>query len=111
MGWPYSLVDANWNLIGDDSIGAARGPRREEGESISCSGTTREGPTTSSPRSLATAWTRRSGARAEFARLQKLGVKGVKVDFFDADKQFMIQRYLGILEDAADHEIMVVFHG
>jgi hypothetical protein len=53
----------------------------------------------------------RKARRAELARLEKLGVKGVKVDFFHADKQWMIQRYLGILEDAADHHIMVVFHG
>ncbi len=36
---------------------------------------------------------------------------GVKVDFFESDKQQMIGYYLDILEDAADFEMMVNFHG
>jgi len=43
--------------------------------------------------------------------LKKLGVRYVKVDFLHRDKQDMIKRYLDILEDAAAHEIMMVFHG
>jgi len=49
--------------------------------------------------------------RAEFEKLQKWGVKGVKVDFFQSDKQHIIQQYLGILKDAADFHVMVNFHG
>ena len=41
---------------------------------------------------------------AKFNAFKADCVKGIKVDFFHSDKQFMIQRYLGILEDAADHE-------
>jgi alpha-glucosidase len=47
----------------------------------------------------------------EFANLQKLGVKGVKIDFFLSEKQDMIKYYLDILDDAAEFEIMVYFHG
>ncbi len=47
----------------------------------------------------------------EFAKLKKLGVAGVKVDFFESEKQDMINYYLDILEDAAKFEIMVYFHG
>jgi alpha-glucosidase len=47
----------------------------------------------------------------EFAWLKELGVVGIKVDFFLSEKQDMIRYYLDILEDAAQYEIMVYFHG
>lgn len=47
----------------------------------------------------------------EFTKLKKLGVVGVKIDFFESEKQNMIQYYLNILEDAAEFEMMVYFHG
>ena len=47
----------------------------------------------------------------EFTKLKKLGVVGVKIDFFESEKQNMIQYYLDILEDAAQFEMMVYFHG
>ena len=48
---------------------------------------------------------------AEFAWLRSLGFVGVKVDFFLSEKQFMIDYYLDILDDAAKFEMMVNFHG
>lgn len=47
----------------------------------------------------------------EFAWLKELGVAGIKVDFFLSEKQDMVDYYLDILEDAAQYEIMVYFHG
>ena len=47
----------------------------------------------------------------EFTRLNKLGVYGVKVDFFLSEKQYMMNYYLDILDDAAKFNIMVYFHG
>ncbi|MFA9390377.1 MAG: glycoside hydrolase family 97 catalytic domain-containing protein [Prolixibacteraceae bacterium] len=47
----------------------------------------------------------------EFTKLNKLGVYGIKVDFFLSEKQYMINYYLDILEDAASFNIMVYFHG
>ena len=47
----------------------------------------------------------------EFTWLRNLGVVGVKVDFFESDKQQMVDYYLDILEDAASFEMMVNFHG
>lgn len=49
--------------------------------------------------------------RREFARIAALGVRGVKVDFWHSDKQLHIARYLDLLADAADHRLMVNFHG
>jgi len=48
---------------------------------------------------------------AEFTKLKKMGFAGVKVDFFESEKQDMIRYYLDILEDAAQFEMMVYFHG
>lgn len=47
----------------------------------------------------------------EFTKLNKLGIVGVKIDFFESEKQNMIKYYLDILKDAADFHIMVYFHG
>jgi alpha-glucosidase len=48
---------------------------------------------------------------AEFTKLKKLGFAGVKIDFFESEKQDMIRYYLDILKDAADFEMLVYFHG
>jgi hypothetical protein len=47
----------------------------------------------------------------EFSRIQQMGIKGVKVDFFAGDGQSMINYYQDILEDAATHQLLVNFHG
>jgi hypothetical protein len=47
----------------------------------------------------------------EFAKLKKMGFAGVKIDFFLSEKQDMINYYLDILDDAAQFEMMVYFHG
>ncbi len=47
----------------------------------------------------------------EFSVLQKMGIKGIKVDFFAGDGQSMINYYQDILEDAAAYKLLVNFHG
>ncbi len=47
----------------------------------------------------------------EFTKLKKMGFAGVKIDFFLSEKQYMIDYYLDILEDAVQFEMMVYFHG
>lgn len=52
------------------------------------------------------------GKRRElFARLQRIGVKGVKVDFLDHEAKEVIDLYQAILHDAAEHQLMINFHG
>lgn len=43
--------------------------------------------------------------------MKKIGVKGIKVDFFAGDKQETMRLYEGILSDADDNGLMVIFHG
>jgi len=47
----------------------------------------------------------------EMAWLQKIGVKGMKVDFFGGDKQVTMKLYHDILMDAAKFGLSVNFHG
>jgi len=47
----------------------------------------------------------------EFTKLKNMGFVGVKIDFFLSEKQNMIKYYLDILDDAAQFEMMVYFHG
>ncbi len=49
--------------------------------------------------------------KEEMKWLQKVGVKGLKVDFFGGDKQETMRLYEDILSDANDHGLMIVFHG
>ena len=43
---------------------------------------------------------------AELDKIQSWGVKGVKIDFFDTDKQGIIQMYKTFLEETAQRKIM-----
>lgn len=49
--------------------------------------------------------------KEEMKWLQKIGVKGLKVDFFGGDKQETMRLYEDILSDANDYGLMIVFHG
>lgn len=49
--------------------------------------------------------------KTEMAWLQKIGVKGMKVDFFGGDKQVTMKLYQEILTDAATYGLVVNFHG
>jgi hypothetical protein len=49
--------------------------------------------------------------RAEFAKLRDWGVRGVKVDFWQSDKQDRIRQYRDVLADAADFHLLANFHG
>jgi len=110
LGWPYNLVDANWNTISDTSMEELAAYANEKGVGLffwyNSGG--RHNTVPEGPRNIMSDPENR---RAEFAKLKRLGIKGVKVDFFQSDKQDMISHYLAILEDAAEHEIMVNFHG
>ncbi|MEE1359547.1 MAG: glycoside hydrolase family 97 catalytic domain-containing protein, partial [Segatella copri] len=47
----------------------------------------------------------------EFAWLEKMGVAGVKIDFFAGDKQETMEYCIDLLECAARHHLTVNFHG
>jgi hypothetical protein len=111
LGWEYLLVDARWDeQIGWDGIRELVRVGREKGVGIwlwyNSNGTFNDAPMTPRDRMH-----ERPVRRQEMARLRDAGVRGVKVDFMGGDKQATMALYLDILEDAAEHRIMVNFHG
>ena len=111
MGWPYTLLDWEWDVMADGgkledaikyihSIGVK--PLiwyNSGGDHTWVNATPKDRMLTHENRV------------EEFAKLKKMGIAGVKIDFFESEKQDMIKYYIDILEDAAQFEIMVYFHG
>ncbi|PRY48597.1 glycosyl hydrolase family 97 [Arcticibacter pallidicorallinus] len=111
MNWEYCLVDAEWDKrIGYEKIAELSDYAQSKKVGLilwyNSAGAWNSTPYT--PRNLMLT---RESRRAEFARLQKMGIKGVKIDFFGGDGQSFMQYYQDILKDAADHKILVNFHG
>ena len=110
MGWEYSLVDANWDLMEGGTIEQLVKYANTKNIGILMwynSG----GPhniVTERPRDIMFDPVTR---KEEFKKLAAMGVKGVKVDFFQSDKQHIIGLYFDILKDAAENHILVNFHG
>ncbi len=111
MGWPYSLVDAGWDKnLGREGTAALAEYARSKGVELflwySSSGWWNDivqSPTNVMCEPIA--------RKREMRWLQSIGVKGIKVDFFGGDKQETMRIYEGILSDADDFGLMVIFHG
>lgn len=111
MGFKYTLVDAGWDTnIGRSRIEELVEYAKSKGIGIflwySSSGWWND--ITQSPIDIMSEPIPR---KAEMNWLQKIGVKGIKVDFFGGDKQETMRHYENILSDADDHGLMVIFHG
>ena len=48
---------------------------------------------------------------AAFPHYERLGIKGVKIDFMDSDDQEMVAFYHRVLKKAAEHHLLVDLHG
>ena len=48
---------------------------------------------------------------AAFPYYEQLGIKGVKIDFMDSDDQEMVNFYYRTVKKAAEHKLLVNFHG
>jgi alpha-glucosidase len=110
MKWEYVLIDAGWPQMTGGTIEELVQHANSKNVGIVLwyhSGMGREKDSVTYANLMAFPDLRKK----EFEKLQRLGVKGVKVDFFDGDKQPVIQRYYDILKDAAANKIMVNFHG
>ena len=111
MGYEYYLVDGFWDVqIGRDRIEELSRYAQSKGVNLmlwyNSNGYINDAPQT--PRScMNTAIPR----EREMAWLERIGVKGIKVDFFGGDKQQTMQQYEDILSDANRHGIQVIFHG
>ena len=113
MHWPYVLIDAEWDeMKNGGSIEDAIRYALDKGIK---------------PLlwyNSSTAWLKAWGApgpherlnapelrEREFAWLERMGVAGVKIDFFAGDKQETMEYCIDLLECAARHHLLVNFHG
>ena len=110
MGWEYSLVDANWNLMKNGNIEklVEYADEKNVGLLVWYNSGGKHNVVEEEPRDL---MDDAKARRKELEKISKLGIKGIKVDFFQSDKQEIIGQYLGILEDAAEFGLLVNFHG
>lgn len=111
MGWEYCLVDASWDQqIGFEKLAElieyARGKNVKILVWYNSAGDWNTTPYTPRNRLLTHA-----SRIAEFERLKKIGVAGLKIDFFGGDGQSMIAYYHDILTDAAPFSFLINFHG
>jgi len=111
MNWPYTLLDWEWDSMSnggnlDDALKYIHSKGVKPLMWYNSGGP--HTGVTSTPRDRMLSHENRV---EEFTKLKKLGVAGVKVDFFESEKQDMIKYYLDILEDAAQFQMLVYFHG
>ena len=111
MHWKYCLIDADWDKkIGYNKIAdlSKYAESKKIGLILWYNSAGSWNTTPYSPRNVLLT---QEGRKEEFQCLQEMGIKGVKVDFFGGDGQSFMQYYQDILSDAADHNLLVNFHG
>ena len=111
MGYEYVLVDALWDAqIGRDKIEELSKYAQKKGVSLmlwyNSNGMANDAP--QSPKHCMNTAIARD---KEMAWMKRIGVKGIKVDFFGGDKQETMRLYEDILADANRYGIQVIFHG
>lgn len=111
LGYEYTLVDGWWDTqIGRERIEQLAKYAQSKGVSLllwyNSNGYENDAP--QGPRGI---MHRAINRKREMAWMQKIGVKGIKVDFFAGDKQQTMQLYEDILSDANDYGLQVIFHG
>lgn len=111
MTWEYVLIDVEWDQrIGYDRIQELVDYAKDKNVRIilwyNSSGDWNT--THYTPKSMLLDKTVR---RNEFDRISKMGIAGIKVDFWPGDGPSAIQYYYGMMQDAADYRLLVNFHG
>lgn len=111
MGWPYTLVDAEWDVMRGGSIedivrySTAHGVKPMIWYNSTTNWTGKWAPT---PQGRLNEPDDREN---EFRRISAWGVKGVKIDFFSEDRTETMNYYLDLIECASRYKMLVNFHG
>jgi hypothetical protein len=111
MQWQYCLIDADWDTkIGYDKVAelSAYAKQKNVGLLLWYNSAGDWNTIKYHPKDVLLT---KEGREKEFSRLQAMGIKGVKIDFFGGDGRSMIQYYVDILNDAAKYKLLVNFHG
>lgn len=111
MNWEYCLIDAYW----DKNIGYGKiqelvnyGKKKNVGIILWYNSAGSWNTTPLTPRDL---MFNANVRQKEFEKISKMGVVGVKVDFWGGDGQSMIAYYHNLIEDAAKYKLLVNCHG
>jgi alpha-glucosidase len=111
MKWQYCLIDADWDTrIGYDKVKELAGYASTKNVQLLVWYNSAGNWNTVKMHPKNMLLTEESRAK-EFQRLEDMGVKGIKVDFFGGDGRSMIGYYLDILNSAAKYQLLVNFHG
>jgi alpha-glucosidase len=124
MGWEYQIVDWQWYGNPFDPNGKQPEPGVEEPDPNPAGDITKVIPEVDMAEiiSYATAknvkifiwahWKHVDNQLDEaFALYETWGVSGVKIDFMDRDDQYMVNFYHRVLQKAAQHKLLINFHG
>jgi alpha-glucosidase len=114
-GFPYMLIDAGW---------AASTPGAKAGDYADPADITHFNPKVDIPELLRYAkeqnvriwlwahWTSVNKYMDQaFPLFEQWGVAGVKIDFMNRDDQWMVDWYRRVVEKAAEHHLMIDYHG
>ncbi len=111
MDWEYCLIDVNWDQkIGYKGIAelAEYAKTKDVGLILWYNSAGSWNTVTYTPKDKLLTHASRM---EEFGKLRDMGIRGIKVDFFGGDGQSVIQYYIDIMKDAAEHQLLVNFHG
>jgi len=111
MGWEYCLIDVGWDTtIGWEKLSELAKLAEEKRVGLILWYNSAGDWNTVSYHPKDRLLTHESRTE-EFSRLESLGIKGIKVDFFGGDGQSMMDYYQDILADAHLHKLVVNCHG
>lgn len=111
MGWEYTLIDGLWDKqIGYDKIEELIRYAISKGVEpflwYNSNGSWSDAPQGPHDR-----MSNPIARKEEMKWMKKMGVKGIKVDFWAGDKQETMRLYEQVLSDANEYGIMCIFHG
>lgn len=111
LSWEYSTIDLGWDRLTDQELRSLIDYAAKRNVHLLTwynSGGSHNKVPDAGPRDLMVDPSMREH---EMARLEALGIKGIKVDFFQSDKQYVIGLYEDIMRAAAKHHLLTDFHG
>ena len=112
LHWEYSLVDLGWHDMkngGDVTQLAAYAKQQGVGLILwyNSGGKHNQVPDAGPQDKMDDPLVR----EAELTRIAAMGIKGIKVDFMQSDKQYVIALYHDIMRATARHHLLIDFHG
>ncbi|MBC8096373.1 MAG: glycoside hydrolase family 97 protein [Akkermansiaceae bacterium] len=110
MGWPYQLID--WQWYGDYNKPTAN--ITNVNPAVDMVEVRRFAREKNVRLWLWLYWTdaeRGDAYKKAFAVYEQWGIAGIKIDFMDSDDQFMVNWYEKLTRAAAEHHLMINFHG